>query len=48
LTIEQRAERLTEQVRKAYIKNGEQRMHLVAHSFTGVDARAALSIFGMD
>jgi|688.fasta_scaffold228578_1 triacylglycerol esterase/lipase EstA (alpha/beta hydrolase family) len=48
LTIEQRAERMTEQVRKAYINNGKQRMHLVTHSFTGVDARAALSIFGMD
>lgn len=48
MSIEQRAERLAVQIKKAYEANGGKRMHLVTHSFAGIDARCALSLFGMD
>ena len=48
-TIEERAKQLTENLRKKRrsITNCP-RMHLITHSFAGIDARAALSLHGAD
>jgi hypothetical protein len=47
-TIESRANSLTERLRRLQEQVGFKRCHLVTHSFLGVDARAALSMFGAD
>jgi triacylglycerol esterase/lipase EstA (alpha/beta hydrolase family) len=46
MTIEQRAALLAYNLKELTEKHGLSRAHLVTHSFTGVDARAALSLFG--
>ena len=45
--IEQRAEAMADSVAKA-AKGHKNGVHLLAHSFAGVDARAALSLHGLN
>ena len=45
-TIEQRAEQLADKVEKLSKKSGK-RVHVLAYSFAGVDARCAASLQGM-
>lgn len=37
---------LSKQLQEIYQKSNGEKVHLVTHSFTGVDSRAALSLFG--
>lgn len=46
-TIEQRAEQLSEKVAELYKKSGNQRVHILAYSFAGIDARCAVSLMGL-
>lgn len=50
MTIEQRGAQLAANLKELAIqeKFGNRRVHLLAHSFTGIDTRAALSLYGMD
>ena len=46
-TIEERAEQMARRVKKQSEKIGADKVHVVTHSFAGVDARAALRLYGM-
>ena len=49
MTIEERGALLSQGLRELASNEGfrdEQRVHLITHSFTGVDGRAAISLFG--
>lgn len=39
---------MADRLRRLSEKTGHKKFHLCAHSFTGVDARAAISMFGAD
>lgn len=45
-TIQERAKQLTENLEAARKRLKVDRVHLVTHSFAGVDARAAISMYG--
>ena len=45
-SIESRGETLSSTLKHMLKQTGHEKCHLVAHSFTGVDARAAISLFG--
>ena len=45
-SIERRAQSLSKNVSNLMKELGCQKCHLVTHSFTGIDARAAISMFG--
>jgi hypothetical protein len=45
MTIEQRAENLTQKIKKVTSKY--EKVHLIAHSFSGIDARCAISMMGL-
>lgn len=47
-TIESRANNMATTLRRLKEKHGFKKCHLVAHSFTGIDARAAVGMFGAD
>ena len=47
-TIEERAAHLTSKVRRKALEIESSTVHLVAHSFAGVDARVALSLNGLN
>ena len=47
-TIEERAKGLSQMLADKRKYLGDQKVHLVTHSFAGVDARAAISMFGAD
>jgi len=44
-SIEQRAESISRRLSRLLYKIGASNCHLVAHSFTGIDARASISLF---
>lgn len=49
MTIEERSAQLAQGLRELASSEGfsdEERIHLISHSFTGVDSRAAISMFG--
>ena len=45
-SIERRAHSMSQRIDRLMSKTGAKQCHLVAHSFTGVDARAAISMYG--
>ena len=45
MTIEERAELMAKNLKSISQKHGWQKLHVIAHSFTGVDARAAISLY---
>lgn len=45
MDIEQRAQLLAQEIKKVSERH-QSKVHVVAHSFTGVDARAAISLHG--
>ena len=47
-TIEERAEQMARRVKRQSERIGVDKVHVVTHSFGGVDARAALRLYGMD
>lgn len=47
-SIETRGHSLNKHLQRLLGKLGAKQCHLVAHSFTGVDARAAISMFGAE
>lgn len=46
MTIEQRAANLAQELEEISKNAGGQPVHLVTHSFCGIDARAAISLMG--
>ena len=47
-TIEERSKQLSENLARKRDELGSDRMHLITHSFAGIDARAAISLHGAD
>ena len=48
MSIEERGALLSANLKELAQREGLERVHLMTHSFAGVDARAALSLFGLD
>lgn len=45
-SIEIRAKTMAQTIERTLEKTGHEKCHIAAHSFTGIDARAAISMFG--
>ena len=49
MSLEERGQQMAHKIEKAYMAQEQpQKLHLIGHSFSGVDLRAALSLYGAD
>ena len=48
MNIEQRGEALAKELKRVSKQHQGKKLHVIAHSFTGIDARAAISMFDAD
>lgn len=44
MTIEERGALIAKELNRISKANNNQKLHVIAHSFTGIDARAAISL----